>query len=136
MRRLAGLVLVLAVSNAAAAQELYEYRPLKPRWISPENPTGASGQGGQENRGAKGHPFDTLPAGKSLVLGEINGAGVIRRMWITINDRSPEMLRALRLEMYWDGASTPAVAAPLGDFFGAALGEIVPFENALFSSPE
>ena len=70
------------------------------------------------------------------MLGDINGAGVIRRIWITINDRSPEMLRALRLEMFWDGASTPAVSAPLGDFFGAALGEIVPFENSLFSSPE
>lgn len=136
MKLLAGVILLLAASNAAAAQELFEYRPLKPRWISPENPTGAAGEGGRENRGAKGHPFDTLPAGQSLVLGEIKGAGVIRRMWITINDRSPEMLRALRLEMYWDGASTPAVAVPLGDFFGAALGEIVPFENALFSSPE
>jgi hypothetical protein len=136
MKLLAGIVLALAVANSAASQELFEYRPLKPRWISPENPTGAAGQGGQENRGAKGHPFDTLPAGRSLVLGEINGAGVIRRIWITINDRSPEMLRALRLEMFWDGASTPAVSAPLGDFFGASLGEIVPFENSLFASPE
>ena len=122
--------------TSAASQELFEYRPLKPRWISPENPTGAAGQGGQENTGAKGHPFDTLRAGQSLVLGEISGAGVIRRIWITIDDRSPEMLRALRLEMFWDGASTPAVSAPLGDFFGAALGEIVPFENACSRVPE
>jgi hypothetical protein len=28
------------------------------------------------------------------------------------------------------------VSAPLGDFFGASLGEIVPFENSLFASPE
>jgi len=136
MKLPAAIVLALAVAHPAASQELFEYRPLKPRWISPENPTGAAGLGGQENKGAKGHPFDTLPAGQSLALGEIKGAGVIRRIWITINDRSPEMLRALRLEMFWDGASTPAVSAPLGDFFGAALGESVPFEKALFSSPE
>ena len=136
MRPLLGLVVVFALASSAAAQELFEYRPIKPRWISPENPSGAAGQGGQENRGAKGHPFDTLAAGKSLTLGEIRGAGVIRRIWITINDRSPEMLRALRIEMFWDSVATPAVSAPLGDFFGASLGEIVPFENALFSSPE
>jgi hypothetical protein len=38
--------------------------------------------------------------------------------------------------MYWDGAAKPAVSAPVGDFFGNTLGLMVPFENALFSSPE
>ena len=46
------------------------------------------------------------------------------------------MLRSLRLDMYWDGAETPAVSVPLGDFFGAALGVLTPFENAIVSSPE
>jgi hypothetical protein len=46
------------------------------------------------------------------------------------------MLRSLRLEMFWDGAGKPAVSVPFGDFFGAALGQTVAFENALFSSPE
>ena len=43
---------------------------------------------------------------------------MVRRIWMTLNDRSPTMLRGLRLDMYWDGAKTPAVSAPLGDFFG------------------
>ncbi|MEN8255256.1 MAG: glycoside hydrolase family 172 protein, partial [Verrucomicrobiota bacterium] len=30
----------------------------------------------------------------------------------------------------------PAVSVPLGDFFGASVGELPTFENALFSSPE
>jgi hypothetical protein len=55
---------------------------------------------------------------------------------MTINDRSPEMLQRLKLEMFWDGASDPAVSAPLGDFFGVALGLRAPFECALFSDPE
>lgn len=38
--------------------------------------------------------------------------------------------------MYWDGATTPAVSVPLGDFFGLAHGRKVAFENALFSDPE
>jgi hypothetical protein len=58
------------------------------------------------------------------------GSGVVRRMWMTLNDRSPKMLRGLKLEMYWDGAATPAVSAPVGDFFGVGLGRIVPFESA------
>lgn len=42
------------------------------------------------------------------------------------------MLRSIRIDMYWDGADNPAVSAPLGDFFCAGLGMIVPFENELF----
>jgi hypothetical protein len=38
--------------------------------------------------------------------------------------------------MYWDGAETPAVQAPFGDFFGHSHGQMVAFENACFASPE
>jgi hypothetical protein len=48
----------------------------------------------------------------------------------------PETLRALRIEMFWDDASTLAVSAPFGDFFCGILGRISAFENELFSSPE
>jgi hypothetical protein len=130
------IIAALTLSVPAFAQELYQFQPITPRWISPENKTGTPGGGGIENGGAKGHPYETLKAGTTLVLADIQGAGIIRRIWITVNERSPEMLRSLRIEMFWDGASTPAVSAPLGDFFGAGLGVLVPFENAFFSSPE
>jgi hypothetical protein len=78
-----------------------------------------------------------LPPGSSKTLAEVQGAsGMIRRIWLTLGNRSPEWLRGLRLDIYWDGAATPAVSAPLGDFFGHGLGRMVTFENALFSSPE
>jgi len=133
---------LLAVPGAAAAQPdggapLYQYRASEQtRWVSPENPAGAPGAAGRENRGGKGHAFDTIRAGQSHVLADIHGAGTIDRMWITIDDRSPERLRALRLEIYWDGAATPAVSVPLGDFFGHGAGEMTVMENALFSSGE
>ena len=130
------LVASLAIGGDAVAQELYEFQPGAPAWASPENPSGAAGRGGRENRGAKGRPFETIHAGQSLTLADIRGAGVIRRIWITVSDRSPRMLRALRLEMFWDGAAVPAVAVPFGDFFGPGLGQTMSFENALFSSPE
>lgn len=38
--------------------------------------------------------------------------------------------------MYWDGATRPAVSAPIGDFFGVGLGQMVTFQSALFSNPE
>lgn len=38
--------------------------------------------------------------------------------------------------MYWDGAKTPAVSAPVGDFFGIGLGQTAVFQSALFSNPE
>jgi hypothetical protein len=132
---------LLAWASPAFAQggpdaPLYEYQRSETRWVSPENPTGAKGAGGRENRGGKGHAFETIPVGKSHVLADIKGAGIIDRMWMTIEDRSPEALRGLKLEIFWDGAATPAVSVPLGDFFLHGAGEMVPMETALFSSPE
>ena len=62
--------------------------------------------------------------------------GIINRMWFTINDRSPEMLRSLKLELFWDNDKTPAVAVPFGDFFGMGLGKTASFHNAFFANPE
>ena len=137
MRLLIAALLTMAVApTAALAQELFEFQQHTTRWISPESRDAPQGKGGRENQGAKGHAYDTIRAGESLVLANIQGAGIIRRIWITVENRTPVMLRSLRLEMFWDNADKPAVSAPLGDFFGAALGQTVAFENALFSSPE
>jgi hypothetical protein len=116
---------------------LYE-KPIgvKTRWISFENASLERGRAGLENRGAKGHAFDHVLAGETKPLLDVEGEGVVRRIWLTIDDRSPEMLRSLRIDMFWDHAETPAVSAPLGDLFGIGLGRMTAFENALFSDPE
>ncbi|HZG45849.1 MAG TPA: glycoside hydrolase family 172 protein [Allosphingosinicella sp.] len=141
MRRLLSLLAAAAFPTAAFGQTdaapLYQYQEnQRPHWVSPENPTGAPGAGGRENRGGKGHAFETIPLGGSHVLADIKGAGIIDRMWMTIEDRSPEALRGLRLEIFWDGARTPAVSVPLGDFFLHGAGQMVPMETALLASPE
>jgi hypothetical protein len=132
--------LTLAAETGAIAQEssdLYRYRANeRTHWVSPENPTGAKGAGARENKGAKGHAFETIAVGRSHVIADIEGAGIIDRMWMTIEDRSPEALRGLKFQIYWDGAATPAVSVPLGDFFLHGAGEMVPMETALFASPE
>ena len=116
--------------------EMPENRGHQTRWSSFENPTAAKGIGGTENNHAKGHAFERLLAGETKTLLNIEGSGVVRRMWITIMQKDPHTLRSLRLEMFWDHATQPAVSVPFGDFFGSILGRNQAFENALFSNPE
>lgn len=123
--------------HAGAPAHLYEMQDeVQSRWISFENPTGEPGQGGKENSGAKGAAFASIRAGEEKVLMDIQGSGIIHRMWCTLSQRAPKDLRSYVLRMYWDNAEKPAVEAPFGDFFGAILGEMRPFESELFSSPE
>jgi len=119
------------------SQELYQMpEGVQSRVSSFENPNGVKGAGGRSNHGAKGHAFDQLAAGETKSLLEIRGAGVINRIWMTTDDRSVNMLRSLRLRMYWDGTAKPAVDVPLGDFFAAGTGQPVHFQSALFADPE
>ena len=130
-------ILLVVLTHQVCAQELYKMPTgTETRWSSFENPAAAKGKGGAENNRAKGHPNEMFAPGETKTLLNTTGAGVIQRMWMTISDRSPQVLRAIKIEMYWDGAATPAVSVPLGDFFGLALGRKIAFENALFSDPE
>lgn len=106
------------------------------RWASAENPDGAKGAAAKEWFGRKGRPYVPLAAGECLLMAHGEGMGTIRRMWITIDDRSPQMMRGIVLRMYWDGEEKPAVEAPIGDFFCQMLGRPVAFQNAWFDNPE
>jgi hypothetical protein len=107
------------------------------RWASPENPQAKVGAAAQSQGGRKGSSNVPVPAGAQLVLAEVSGtSGVIRRIWATISDRTPAALRGLRIDIYWDGAATPGVSAPFGDFFGQGLGRCQKFESVFFSNPE
>jgi hypothetical protein len=101
-----------------------------------ENLNGVKGEGGKTNNSAKGNAFEGLQSQQSKTLLEVEGPGIIQRMWFTVRDRSPEMMRSIRLRIYWDGESKAAVDVPFGDFFGYGLSEVVKFESALFSNPE
>ena len=143
---LAGIALLLSqcaprissVTNAGEESLYVIPDGVSSRWASAENPKGEKGKGGQTNGGRKGSPsISPLKNGSQVVLAEATGtSGMVRRIWITISDRSPQMVRGLRIDMYWDGASEPAVSAPIGDFFSQGLGTMVRFQSALFSDPE
>ena len=120
------LVSVCSVFIATAlGQSLYEMpEGVETRWASGENPKGEKGMAARSNAGRKGSPTVAVKAGESVTLAEANRSGTVRRIWMTFPDRSPRMLRSLRIDMYWDGAKRPAVSAPLGDFFGVGLGQL------------
>lgn len=110
---------------------------LKSRWASPENTSAEKGKAAQACNGRKGSACFPIGPGETRILAEEKEAGgTIRRIWVTISDRSITMLRGLRLDFYWDGAQKPAVSAPIGDFFGQGLGRMAAFQSALFTSPE
>jgi len=137
MRRLLTIFLLLAGGLRLSAQEVYTVPSgMQSRLASPENVNAEKGKGGMTNSGDKGHACIPLKAGETKTLFDVSGSGIIQRLWFTIEDRSPEMLRGLRLKMYWDGSKVPAVDVPFGDFFCSALGQNTGFENELFSSPE
>lgn len=127
----------MACAQVSMHRDLFEFDSSStPAWSSFENITAAKGKGGMENNGAKGHPSDALEPGETKVLLNVKGQGIVNRIWVTINDRSPEMLRSLKLEMFWEDEKSPAVSVPFGDFFGMGLGRTARFNNAFFGSPE
>ena len=130
------LVLSVFTAHGIFAQEVYLKQKGQTVWTSFENLSGAKGASAKENKGAKGHAFDRIAAGDSCTLLDMKGAGIINRIWLTVNDRRPEMLRALRIKCYWDNAVNPAVSVPLGDFFCNGGATMSVFENCYFSNPE
>ncbi len=131
------LLLLPLLLTKASAQELYTMpKAAQSHMSSFENLNGQKGEGGKTNNGAKGNAFESLNAGESKTLLEVKSAGIIQRMWFTIDNRSPAMLRSLRLRMYWDGEDKPAVDVPFGDFFCTGLGHLTAFQSALFTDPE
>ena len=138
MKAILTLLLSVFLAEGSFAQELYTLpKNFNSSAISSfENINGVKGAGGKSNHSAKGNAFEGLKSGQSKTLLEIEGAGIIERMWFTLQNRSPEMMRALRLRFYWDGETKPAVDVPFGDFFGYGLSKVVKFETALFSNPE
>jgi len=102
----------------------------KSRSITAENKDGAIGQGGkvesQLGKGRKGSPCIDIKLGETKTIANIQGQGIIKHIWITVNKKSSKyfyVYRNLILRMYWDGEEKPSVEVPLGDFFCNGFGE-------------
>jgi D-arabinan exo alpha-(1,3)/(1,5)-arabinofuranosidase (non-reducing end) len=100
------------------------------RSISPENFSGAPGQGGRATDGLganaardlgagwKVSPCVQIKPGETFSLCEIQGPGAIQSLWFT----GRRLSRYLILRAYWDDQPQPSVECPLGDFFTVGWG--------------
>ena len=103
----------------------------KSRAINAENLTGEKGKGGMASshlgQSRKGSPCLTdIAPGEEVVLADIQGAGVISHIWITVDYKTSDaecfVLRNLILKFFWDGETEPSAEVPLGDFFCCGFG--------------
>jgi len=97
----------------------------KTRSISPENFTGAKGQGGMATKGTgesaardlsegwKISPSVVIKAHTTFTVTEIDGPGSIQNIWMTPTGNWRNSI----LRFYWDGETTPSVEVPVCDFF-------------------
>jgi hypothetical protein len=68
-----------------------------------------------------GGNLDTIslpPGGEEVTLADLKGPGAITHVWTTFRGLGRDII----LRFYWDGSDHPSVEAPIGDFFGVAMG--------------
>jgi hypothetical protein len=81
--------------------------------------------------------FKPIPAQGSWEFPPMEGPGCVTALWITVAGRLSEALRRKRvpahkylwINIYYDGAQTPAVSAPIGHFFGNGTTKYVSFSS-------
>ncbi|MFH1763568.1 MAG: glycoside hydrolase family 172 protein [Gemmatimonadota bacterium] len=77
-----------------------------------------------DRTGGNNDRFEAIPDGEKRTLFEVEGAGMINHIWITIAPPPPELSRNdIILRMYWDGDEAPSVESPIGPFFGQGWDE-------------
>ncbi|MET0904110.1 MAG: glycoside hydrolase family 172 protein [Acidimicrobiales bacterium] len=101
-----------------------------------ENPTGARGAGGTAHGGRKGAPSRRIEPGERVVLADLEGPGVVRHIWLTVPPARPERMRALTLEVRYEGRSDPSISTPVLDFFGLPHGRPVAYHSILTTAQE
>jgi len=72
--------------------------------------------------------LDTIPVppdGREVTLADLKGPGAITHIWMTYRGGSENLI----IRIYWDGHPDPSVEAPLGDFFGVAMGLTAPVSS-------
>src|SRR5690242_11940202 len=74
--------------------------------------------------------FWEFQPGETKTIADIQGAGCIRHIWMTIGGHESSMLRRMVIRMFWDGEGSPSVEAPLGDFFGMGFGMFKDYVSA------
>lgn len=115
-------LLIVAAFPAAADEDAFArgllsnlpaYKEFTVGRESSHDPTGGNADGR--------HDWPLQP-GETRTMADIEGAGAITHIWITIASKDEKHLKHMVLRMYWDGEQHPSVEAPIGDFFGLGHG--------------
>ena len=106
------------------------------RAVTFENPTGERGAGGSVAGGRKGAPNQLLDPGERVTLADLRGPGTIRHIWMTFPPAPPEVMRAMYVEVFYDGMTEPSISVPCVDFFGLPHGRPVALSSALTAVQE
>jgi hypothetical protein len=115
-------------------------RDAESRTISAENPTGLPGMGclaepergnpaHELGRGWKARPRVTVAPGETLTLGEMEGRGVIGRIWVTFTDEDNFSKLGI-IRGYFDRSPVPSFRCPIGSFFNCAWGRYAQVSSA------
>lgn len=107
------------------------------RSISPENVTGAKGQGGMATEGTgaaaarelgqgwKVSPSIVIEPDECRVVADVDGPGAIQHIWMTPTGD----WRSTILRVYWDDQAEPSVECPIGDFFACGWKQYAPVSS-------
>ena len=63
-----------------------------------------------------------ISPGSNVTIADIQGAGSVKHIWMTVGTEEEAFPRKIVLRAYWDGEEHPSVECPLGDFFGIGHG--------------
>ena len=130
---------VFAQSEDVADNPYIVNIPVESRSITFENPKGEKGKGGMAPSkigvGRKGAALKNINPRQTVILCDINGPGVIRRIWVTLPAKKENLLGFV-LRGYWEGQTTPSIESPLGNFFGCSHGIATAYQSAVHSNTD
>ena len=91
-----------------------------------------------DRSGGNNDRLENIAPGETRTIAEIEGAGCINHIWITIAPEAPKLNRSdIILRIYWDGNEYPSVESPIGPFFGQGWDETYSWSSLpLAASPQ
>ncbi len=79
-----------------------------------------------------------IEPGKRAELLKESGAGCVKHFYWTYicpsKQTRQDLFRGLVLRAFWDGAKTPSIEVPIGDFFGVTNGQLRPIKSLAFTA--
>lgn len=113
------------IMGGSSLRELPRLRSCRRRRLSSYDRTGGNDD------------YVAIGKGGKATIANIEGAGCITHIWMTIQCEDPYHLRKIGLRMYWDDEDNPSVETPIGDFFGLGHGLYKDFVSLpLAASPQ